>query len=167
MRIARHIKKLVGYVPGEQPKSREVVKLNTNENPYPPSPKCAAVLSSFNLDNLRRYPDPNCSALAKAIAEANGTTPDRVFIGGTSGRLDEIIDAARRANPRVRICATAVTLETLADLSSFCAREGVEDPDIVQVSVSRAQRVGRHHLMKANNPVYIATFDCGGTEGER
>ncbi len=93
MRIARHIKKLVGYVPGEQPKSREVVKLNTNENPYPPSPKCAAVLSSFNLDNLRRYPDPNCSALAKAIAEANGTTPDRVFIGNGS---DEILALAAR-----------------------------------------------------------------------
>ena len=77
MRIARHIKKLVGYVPGEQPKSREVVKLNTNENPYPPSPKCAAVLSSFNLDNLRRYPDPNCSALSRSPRASSSRTTSR------------------------------------------------------------------------------------------
>ena len=74
MGIARHIINLAGYVPGEQPKSKKVVKLNTNENPYPPSPKCAAVLSSFDLDDLRRYPDPNFTALAKAIADKNGTT---------------------------------------------------------------------------------------------
>ena len=93
MGIARHIRKLAGYVPGEQPKSRKVVKLNTNENPYPPSPKCKAVLSSFNLDDLRRYPDPNFSALAKAIAEKNGTTADRVFVGNGS---DEILSLAAR-----------------------------------------------------------------------
>ena len=93
MGIARHIKKLEGYVPGEQPKSRNVVKLNTNENPYPPSPRCKAVLSSFNLDDLRRYPDPNFSALAKAIAEKNGTTADQVFVGNGS---DEILSLAAR-----------------------------------------------------------------------
>ena len=93
MGIARHIRKLEGYVPGEQPKSRNVVKLNTNENPYPPSPRCAKVLSSFNLDDLRRYPDPNFSALAKAIADENGTTADRVFVGNGS---DEILSLAAR-----------------------------------------------------------------------
>ena len=94
MRIAKHIRSLEGYVPGEQPKSRSVVKLNTNENPYPPSPKCAEALCGFDLDNLRRYPDPNCSALAEAIAKANGTTADRVFIGNGS---DEILALAARA----------------------------------------------------------------------
>ena len=51
MRIAKHIRSLEGYVPGEQPKSHSVVKLNTNENPYPPSPKCAEALCGFDLDN--------------------------------------------------------------------------------------------------------------------
>ena len=87
MGIARHIRKLEGYVPGEQPKSKNVVKLNTNENPYPPSPKCTAVLTSFDLDDLRRYPDPNFTALAKAIADENGTTPDRVFVGNGSAEI--------------------------------------------------------------------------------
>ena len=93
MGIARHIQKLAGYVPGEQPKSRRIVKLNTNENPYPPSPKCKTVLDSFDLDRLRRYPDPNFSSLATAIAEENGTTADRVFVGNGS---DEILSLAAR-----------------------------------------------------------------------
>ena len=93
MGIARHIRKLEGYVPGEQPKSKNVVKLNTNENPYPPSPKCTAVLTSFDLDDLRRYPDPNFTTLAKAIADKNGTTADRVFVGNGS---DEILALATR-----------------------------------------------------------------------
>ena len=88
MGIAQHIKKLASYVPGEQPRSKNVVKLNTNENPYPPSPKCTAVLASFDLDDLRRYPDPNFTVLAKAIADENGTTSDRVFVGNGS---DEIL----------------------------------------------------------------------------
>ena len=94
MRIARHVRALDGYVPGEQPKSRRVVKLNTNENPYPPSPKCAAALRAFDLDALRRYPDPNCSRLAAEIARASGTTADRVFVGNGS---DEILALSARA----------------------------------------------------------------------
>ena len=93
MKIARHIAEMEGYVPGEQPKSRRVVKLNTNENPYPPSPKCEKVLAGFDLDNLRRYPDPDCTALRDAIAKANGTTGDRVFIGNGS---DEILSLCAR-----------------------------------------------------------------------
>lgn len=94
MPIAKSVRKLVAYVPGEQPKSRNVVKLNTNENPYPPSPKCAEVLSGFDLDRLRRYPDPNFTALREAIAKLNGTTPDKVFVGNGS---DEILSLAARA----------------------------------------------------------------------
>lgn len=94
MPIAKSVRKLVAYVPGEQPKSKNVVKLNTNENPYPPSPKCAEVLSGFDLDRLRRYPDPNFMALREAIAKLNGTTPDKVFVGNGS---DEILSLAARA----------------------------------------------------------------------
>ena len=88
MMIAKHVRKLAGYVPGEQPKSKSVVKLNTNENAYPPSPKCAEVLKDFDLDRLRRYCDPDCTALREALAKLNRTTPDRIFIGNGS---DEIL----------------------------------------------------------------------------
>ena len=69
MRITKSVQKLEAYVPGEQPKSPNVVKLNTNENAYPPSPACAEVLKGFDLDRLRRYPDPNFSALRAAMAQ--------------------------------------------------------------------------------------------------
>lgn len=94
MRIAESVKRLEAYVPGEQPKAADVVKLNTNENPYPPSPKCAKTLAAFDMDRLRRYPDPNCTALAVAIAAENGTTADRVFVGNGS---DEVLSLAARA----------------------------------------------------------------------
>ncbi len=81
-------------MPGEQPKSRRIIKLNTNENPYPPSPKCAAVLQRFNLDNLRRYPDPNCLKLRAAIAKQIGAQPEQIFVGNGS---DEILTLAARA----------------------------------------------------------------------
>lgn len=94
MMIAKSVRKLEGYVPGEQPKNRNVIKLNTNENPYPPSHKCAEVLKNFDLDDLRRYPDPDCTELKAALAKLNGTTPDRIFVGNGS---DEILALAARA----------------------------------------------------------------------
>ena len=93
MRIARHVRKLEEYVPGEQPRAKSVVKLNTNENPYPPSPKCRAALRAFDCARLRRYPDPNYSELCAEIARLNGTTPERVFVGNGS---DEILALAAK-----------------------------------------------------------------------
>jgi precorrin-6Y C5,15-methyltransferase (decarboxylating) len=87
--------------------------------------------------------------------------PDRVFIGGSAGNMDAIIAAACAANAHVRICATAVTLETMAELLECLRTAGVGDADIVQVSVARADKVGSYHLMRAENPVYIVTADFG------
>jgi len=94
MRITRAVQALKPYVPGEQPKSRAVVKLNTNENPYPPSPRCADVLKDFDLDRLRRYPDPVFAALRARLAKIWKTTPERVFVGNGS---DEILTLMARA----------------------------------------------------------------------
>ena len=86
--------RLEPYTPGEQPKAADVVKLNTNENPYPPSPRCAEVLASFDLDRLRRYPDPVFTELREAIAAENGTSAARVFVGNGS---DEILALTAKA----------------------------------------------------------------------
>lgn len=94
MRITKATANLEAYTPGEQPKSKSVVKLNTNENPYPPSPKCAKVLRDFDLDRLRRYPDPVFAALREEIAALNGAKPGNVFVGNGS---DEILTLAARA----------------------------------------------------------------------
>lgn len=57
------------YVPGEQPKVQNLIKLNTNENPYPPSPKVAEALKAIDVDCMRLYPDPAASVLVKGIAD--------------------------------------------------------------------------------------------------
>ena len=77
----KNVRKVVPYVPGEQPKLLDVIKLNTNENPYPPAPGVEKVLREFDADTLRLYPDPLVSDLVKAIAEFYGLNENQVFTG--------------------------------------------------------------------------------------
>lgn len=77
----KNIRKVVPYVPGEQPKKTNMIKLNTNENPYPPAPGVLEALKTFDTDGLRRYPDPTAHVLVKAIADCYGLGEDQVFVG--------------------------------------------------------------------------------------
>ena len=79
------------YTPGEQPKDRNVIKLNTNENPYPPSPAVEKALREMDLARLRKYPDPAAEELTEAIADYYGITKNRVFPGVGS---DDVIGMA-------------------------------------------------------------------------
>jgi len=81
-------RRLVPYVPGEQPKIDGLIKLNTNENPYPPSPAVIAAIDAFDKTRLRLYPDPNSDELKKVLANANGVMPQQVFVGNGS---DEVL----------------------------------------------------------------------------
>lgn len=87
-------KRLTPYVPGEQPKLANLVKLNTNENPYGPSPKVLAALQGEVGESLRLYPDPNSDRLRAAIAAAHGLPPENVFVGNGS---DEVLAHAFQA----------------------------------------------------------------------
>ncbi|MFQ6573378.1 histidinol-phosphate transaminase [Pseudomonas sp. UM16] len=82
------VKDLVPYVPGEQPKLARLVKLNTNENPYGPSPKALQAMRGELNDNLRLYPDPNSDLLKQAVAEYYGVKGNQVFLGNGS---DEVL----------------------------------------------------------------------------
>lgn len=76
-----YVRKVVPYVPGEQPDKAKMIKLNTNENPYPPAPGVAKVLAGFEVDRLRLYPEPTCKVLVDAIAEYYGINSGQVFVG--------------------------------------------------------------------------------------
>ena len=76
-----NIRKVVPYTPGEQPKIENIIKLNTNENPYPPAPEVAKAIAGFPADTLRLYPDPAVSELVHAIAEYHSLTDEQVFVG--------------------------------------------------------------------------------------
>ncbi len=90
----KNIEKIKGYEPGFQPKETDVIKLNTNENPYPPSPAVMKVLAEINAEQLRRYPDPIGNEFRQAAAEVNGVHPENIMCcnGG-----DELLTIAFRA----------------------------------------------------------------------
>lgn len=77
----KNVRTVVPYTPGEQPKFVDVIKLNTNENPYPPSPKVKECLEKMNTEAFRLYPEPACDTLVDALAETYHMDRDEIFVG--------------------------------------------------------------------------------------
>ncbi|MBQ7202651.1 MAG: histidinol-phosphate transaminase [Eubacterium sp.] len=102
-----NLRKIEPYVPGEQSKEKDIVKINANENPYPPSPKAVEALKSFNTDSLRFYPNANATVLKEALAEYYGVEVENVFVGNGS---DDVL--------------------ALAFQSFFCSDKPIVYPDI-------------------------------------
>lgn len=76
-----NVRKVVPYTPGEQPKIKNIIKLNTNENPYPPAPAVAERIKETDVSDYRKYPDPTCSVLVDAIADYYNVDKKNVFVG--------------------------------------------------------------------------------------
>jgi histidinol-phosphate aminotransferase len=85
---SRVTQQLTPYVPGEQPKVDGLVKLNTNENPYPPSPRAIEAIGRAACDTLRLYPDPDATAFKESVGRLHGVSIDRIFVGNSS---DEVL----------------------------------------------------------------------------
>ncbi len=86
-----NVRRVVPYTPGEQPKISDVIKLNTNENPFPPSPMVTKALADFDADKLRLYPDTNSQTLTDALAQRYNVKPSQVFVGVGS---DDVLSMA-------------------------------------------------------------------------
>ena len=86
--------KIEPYVAGEQPNKTDFIKLNANENPYPPSPRVAAAIKEFNAEGLKKYPSANAVPLVRAIAKREGLKPENVFAGNGT---DDVLSLAFRA----------------------------------------------------------------------
>ena len=97
-----NIERMSGYVPGEQPRDPDVIKLNTNENPYPPSPAVLKAIRAAAGKDLRKYPDPVAARLREKIAEVYDTKPERVLVGNGSDDLLTMILRAL-AGPRAKV----------------------------------------------------------------
>lgn len=91
-------------------------------------------------------------------ALANLPIPDKAFIGGSKGNLDEIISLLIQSNPTIRIAMNAISLDTLSEALGCLKKYPFEDVEITQVNISKSKTFGSHHLMVAQNPVYII---CG------
>ena len=84
----KRIAALEAYVPGEQPQDKQYIKLNTNENPYPPSPRVIEAIRKSADERLKLYPDPTCDQLKETIARYYNLEKDEVFVGNGS---DEVL----------------------------------------------------------------------------
>jgi histidinol-phosphate aminotransferase len=128
-----HVARMAGYVPGEQPREGGYTKLNTNENPYPPSPRVVAAIVSALGDGerLRRYPDPMGTAFREAAARHHGVTPEMVLAGNGSDDLLTILTRSF-AGPGDVVAAPSpsyILYRTLAELQDARLVEIPFEPD--------------------------------------
>src|SRR5580658_8837170 len=125
--IRPDIARLAAYVPGEQPRDRRYIKLNTNENPYPPSPRVLDALRSAITADLRLYPDPMASALREKAAEVYGVSADRILAGnGSDDLLTMIVRAC--AGPGDRVFYPTPTYSLYETLVAIQGATSVEVP---------------------------------------
>jgi histidinol-phosphate aminotransferase len=126
-----HIDRMAGYVPGEQPQSGGFVKLNTNENPYPPSPQVALAIQAALGERLRLYPDPLSRAFRETAARLHGVAPAMIMAGNGSDDLLTIITRAFAGRGDRVLCPTPsyILYRTLVDLQDGCAVDVTYAPD--------------------------------------
>lgn len=124
---SRRIRDVVPYTPGEQPRDREFIKLNTNECPYPPSPKALEAIQAAAGEGLRLYPDPECLELRAAIARREGLDISQVFCGNGS---DEILAFAFQAffDPEREVVFPKITYSFYPVYTDFFGLERREVP---------------------------------------
>lgn len=113
-------------------------------------------------ENSRRFPGGHVTLIEGSAPEAfaDCEPPTHAFIGGSGGRLREIVGLLLKKNPAVRIVINAITLETVSEAVSLPGLFAVTDVDIVSVTAAKAKQAGDSHLMEGMNPVYILSF-CG------
>src|SRR5271170_4666255 len=117
--VRPNIDRMAGYVPGEQPQAGGFIKLNTNENPYPPSPRVAEAIREAVGERLRRYPDPLATAFCAAAARLHAVAPEMVMAGNGSDDLLTILtrafvgpgDLAGFPSPSYLLYSTLVALQ--------------------------------------------------------
>ena len=92
--------------------------------------------------------------------------PDCVFIGGSKGKLYEILDAIRKKNPFVRVVLNAISLETMMQVLKYTEENEIEEAEVIQVAVGRAKKVGSYHMMNGQNPIYVISFTSRPAKNE-
>ena len=114
---------------------------------------------AFGCGNVHAVPGVAPEALAKL------PVPDAVFVGGSAGELPSIVEAALEKNSQVRLCVPCVTVETFTEACALLSGSRFKGFEACQVSAARAEAVGSHHLMKAQNPVFLVSARGAGGEG--
>ncbi|MCM1541031.1 MAG: precorrin-6Y C5,15-methyltransferase (decarboxylating) subunit CbiT, partial [Blautia sp.] len=111
--------------------------------------------------NREKFGLQNITVVEAAAPEGLSGLPmaTHAFIGGSGGRLQEILAALRRINPQMRVVLNAISMETISEIREILSMEEVAGAEVVQLQVNRAKQVGNYHMMQAENPVWICAFD--------
>jgi histidinol-phosphate aminotransferase len=117
--FSERLKRLVPYTPGEQPQDKKYLKLNTNENPYPPSPKIKAFLDGYDIDRLRLYPDPLSTRLRAKLALRWGLEKENVFVSNGSDEALSFCFYAFFGNEKGKLLFPEVTYSFFPVYCSF------------------------------------------------
>ena len=145
-----------GYTPGEQPKTMDIIKLNTNESPFPPAPGVKQALLDFETVRLRRYPDPVSSVLREEIAAMNGYGPENIITGNGSDDLLTILTRCFTDEHRAMACfdPSYSLYPTLANLQGApCIRVPLTDDfDIPDDVLERAAGANLFFIARPNAP---------------
>ena len=147
-RALPHVQGLHAYVPGEQPQGEGWVKLNTNENPYPPSPKVGEAVAA-EVAQLRRYPEPVSQRLRAVIGERFGLTAKNVIIGNGS---DNILDLITRCYVSAQGAG-----HTVPSYSLYPVVAGMSGQGVIDVPFSRSMELNVEAIAAANVPVFFLT----------
>ncbi len=142
-----------GYVPGEQPKpGTKIIKLNTNENPYAPSPKAMEVLRELDGEYLRRYPDPFARDFCQAVSDALGVPRDWVIVGNGS---DDVL------NVLVRACAEGSSHKVVYPMPTYVLYRtlaAMQPAEVVEIPYGEDFRLPIEELVAANGAItFIAS----------
>jgi len=147
-RALPHIQDLHAYVPGEQPQGEGWVKLNTNENPYPPSPKVGEAIAG-EVQNLRKYPEPVSAKLRAAIGERFGLAQAKVIIGNGSDNLLDLITRCFVSDPGAG--------HTVPSYSLYPVVAGMSGQDLIDLDFDRSMRLDIEALAATQAKVFFLT----------
>lgn len=122
--------------------------------------ECKDAAFDILRENLRRFHTDNVTPVSGTAPDACADlpAPTHAFLGGTTGHMKEIIALLLEKNPRVRIVATAVTLESVAELTECVKAFPFRETEAVSLTAARSRKAGAYHLMTGQNPVYIFTM---------
>ena len=114
--------------------------------------------------NQEKFGLQNITVVEGAAPESLSGLPKatHAFIGGSGGRLKDILSVLRQINPEMRVVINAVTMETVCEVKEILSLYDIREEEIVQIQASRARKAGNYHLMQAENPVWICAFRFTG-----
>ena len=143
------IERMTAYIPGEQPRDKAYIKLNTNENPYPPAPSVVAAMNAGEVEDLRLYSDPTAKVLKEKLAELYGLKPENIYVGNGS---DEVLYFLFRAYGQHGAAFPDISYGFYSVFAELCGIEATVIPLEADFSIDPVQYHGLDRFIVIANP---------------